>query len=409
VRTRISDDRLWLPFIAAHYLEVTGDLALLDEEIPFIESPLLTTTEHEAYQLPVISDQRASFHEHCLRAIDRSLSLGAHGLPLMGGGDWNDGMNRVGAEGRGESVWLGWFVIATLERVIPWCERRLETARVARYREHVRALQQSLEQSGWDGGWYRRAYFDDGAPLGSAENSECRIDSIAQSWSVISGAGDPARARTAMAAVEANLLDSKNGILKVLTPPFRGGGAHDPGYIAGYVPGVRENGGQYTHAAIWAALAEALLGDGDRAGAWMAMLNPVRHASTRADVARYMVEPYVVAADVYGEAPHTGRGGWTWYTGSASWMYRVAVESFLGLRVSATHFTLQPCVPRDWPAYSIVYRRGATTWRIHVDNPERVCVGVSALSLDGKLIDDRRVPLIDDAGVHEVRVTLGAG
>src|SRR5262245_21240735 len=319
-RTRISDDLVWLPYAAIHYLEITGDMSLLDEVVPFLEGPVLAPEQHEAYFAPTISSQTGSFFEHCARALDLRLSVGSHGLPLMGTGDWNDGMNRVGPAGRGESVWLGWFLHTTLWEFARLADLRGEAKRAGVWRHHVSALKAALERA-WDGDWYRRAYFDDGTPLGSASNTECRIDSIAQSWGVISGAAMPARAERAMAAVEEYLVHRGDGLVLLFTPPFDQTPL-DPGYIKGYLPGVRENGGQYTHAAIWAVLAFAALGDGDKAGELFAILNPINHASTPAGVNRNKSRPNFAPADISAEPPPAGRAGGRGSPGSRGWWIR---------------------------------------------------------------------------------------
>ncbi len=405
VRTRFSDDRLWLVYATLEYIRATGDDSVLDETAPFLAARALAPEEHEVYDRPAVASESATLYEHCVRAIAVSLGTGAHALPLMGTGDWNDGMNLVGAAGKGESVWLGWFIASLLPSFADIAERRGDRDRADEYRRFAAALGPALDRA-WDGDWYRRAYFDDGTPLGSKENSECRIDGIAQSWSVISGVGNPERARLAMSAVDQHLVRRDARLVLLLTPPFDQM-TPSPGYIQGYLPGVRENGGQYTHAALWNMLAFARLGDGDRAAELFSLLNPLNHSATADDVNRYRVEPYVVAADVYSVPPHTGRGGWTWYTGSAGWMYRIGVEALLGISTRGNALHIDPCIPKNWPGYEIQFRRAGTTYRIVVENPSGVNRGVKLVELDGVPSSGQDIPIVNDGAEHAVRVLLG--
>ncbi len=403
VRTHISDDRVWLAYVTAHYVNLTGDRAILDVELPFIEGPPLPAEKHDAFFEPTISKKTASLFEHCRLGLEGSLYMGQHGLPLIGTGDWNDGMNRVGEHGRGESVWLGWFLYATLMNFAPVARERGELAISTAWLGHAARLRTALEQHGWDGEWYRRGFYDDGTPLGSAGNDECRIDAIAQSWSVISGAANPARAATAMGSLEAHLLKQDPPLALLFTPPFEKS-LQEPGYVKAYPRGIRENGGQYTHAAVWTVIALALQGKAQRAMEVFSSLNPIRRAGSRAEAQRYKVEPYVVAADVYSEAPHEGRGGWTWYTGSAGWLYRAGLEWLLGFRLHENQLTLAPCVPTEWPGFTIRYRHHGTPYVITVGR--QIEGGVIQVTVDGRVQKPGRnsVDLVRDGAEHAIHV-----
>jgi cyclic beta-1,2-glucan synthetase len=412
VRTRFSDDLLWLPYITAEYVQKTGDDAILDEVLPFITSPPLAGDHQEAYLRPMASGECASLYEHCCRALDRGLTTGRNGLPLIGCGDWNDGFSRVGRRGEGESVWLGFFIDHILERFLPLCADRGDTDRIATYSAYRDLLRTALNTAGWDGAWYRRAYYDNGQPLGSASSDECQIDALAQAWAVLSGVAPPARAEMAMAAAEEQLVDEEAGLIRLLTPAFNST-PNDPGYIKGYLRGIRENGGQYTHGVLWVIRALAEMGRGSRAVELLQMLTPVARTSTPERVDVYQTEPYVVAADVYGEPPHVGRGGWTWYTGSAGWMYRVAVESVLGITTEGGDTLLvNPSISADWPQCRVNYRLpdGTTRYEITIDNSDRREHGVREATLDDRPVcvvnGVARVPLVRDGTEHRVTVRL---
>ncbi len=368
IRTRFSDDLLWMPYAVGEYIRRTGDYSILEERMPYLKDSPLEDGEDERYTIVDETREDGTIYDHCIRALNKGLNFGIHNIPLMGSGDWNDGMSTVGNEGKGESVWLGWFLYDILEKFKSICSHKEDKENLEKYEKLQVFLQENLEKNAWDGGWYRRAYFDDGTPLGSVQNDECSIDSLSQSWSIISGAGKPSRVKEAMEAVETNLVKEDLGLILLLAPPFNNSKL-EPGYIKGYVPGVRENGGQYTHAAVWVIMAFAKLGLGDKALKYYNMINPINHTSSELQAKKYKVEPYVIAADVYIKEPHAGRGGWSWYTGAAGWFYKVGIEDILGLR---THygkgFNVTPCIPNSWEGFEINYKYKGAEYNIKVEN-----------------------------------------
>ena len=409
IRTRFSDDLLWLPYVTAEYVNSTGDYAILDAKAPYLEDEPLREGEDERYTIVNQSSKEGTIYEHCLKAIEKSLKFGVHNIPLMGSGDWNDGMSTVGNEGKGESVWLGWFLYSILNSFIEIAEIRNDLEIKSHYEERKEFIRENLEKNAWDGGWYRRAYFDDGTPLGSRENPECQIDSLAQSWSIISGAFDDeykfdpkvdskTRAMEAMEAVDNNLVKGDKGMILLLAPPFSNSKL-EPGYIKGYVPGVRENGGQYTHAAVWVILALTKLKLGDKAVKYYNMINPINHSKTELECMTYKVEPYVMSADVYIKEPHAGRGGWSWYTGASGWMYRVGIQNILGLRkVKDKGYSINPCVPKDWKEFEIKITNEKEDYTIKVSRLEEnaeedINAGSNTkVVINGETIKDNIIP-----------------
>ncbi|MBB6217860.1 cellobiose phosphorylase [Anaerosolibacter carboniphilus] len=406
IRTRFSDDLVWLPFVTAEYIYITEDYEILKEEIHFLEEEPLREHEDERYGIPRISEEKASVYDHCIRAIEKSLKFGEHRIPLMGSGDWNDGMNTVGNKGKGESVWLGWFIYSTLMKFAPICKEMNDSQRGERYLEIAEKIALAMEENAWDGAWYIRAFYDDGSPLGSSKNTECIIDSLAQSWAVISKGGRERRAKEGMKAVEQYLIKKEEGLIQLFTPPFDKSD-QNPGYIKGYVPGVRENGGQYTHAATWVINAFAMMGEGDKAWELYHLINPINHTRTPIECATYKVEPYVMAADVYAVSPHVGRGGWTWYTGAAGWMYKVGLEHILGFKKHGNQLTIDPCIPKDWLEYSMKYKYIDTNYTIIVKNPNHVNSKVKYLRLDGKEVEEKQISLVNDKNQHSIEIILG--
>ena len=386
IRTRFSDDLLWLPYVTIEYIKSTGDYSILDEEAPYLEDEPLRNGEDERYTIVNQSNKNGTIYEHCLKAIDRGLKFGEHNIPLMGSGDWNDGMSTVGNKGKGESVWVGWFLYKILDGFKEICNYKKDNEKEDEYNTFQEFIRENLEKNAWDGGWYRRAYFDDGTPLGSRENDECKIDSLSQSWSIISNAAKLARAQEAMEAVDRYLVDKDKGLIKLLAPPFDKSSL-EPGYIKGYVAGVRENGGQYTHAAVWVILALTKLGLGDKAWKYYNMINPINHSNTELEARSYKVEPYVMAADVYIKEPHGGRGGWSWYTGASGWMYKVGLEDILGLKkIEGKGYKIEPCIPEMWNEYDINIKNETEDYKIKVKRGEDKGITINGEKANNDLI-----------------------
>ena len=404
IRTRFSDDLLWLVYVTLEYINHTGDTSILEIEIPYLQGELLKEGEDEKYDKYQVTSFKEPLYEHCKKAIERSLNFGENGLPKIGSGDWNDGFSTVGNKGKGESVWLGFFLYGILDKFIPICKQKGEEELAQKYTTIQNQLKRALNTNGWDGRWYKRAFMDDGNILGSMENDECRIDSIAQSWSIISQAGDNDKKYISMDSLENHLVDRENGIIKLLDPPFAKGKL-EPGYIKAYLPGVRENGGQYTHAAIWVIIAEALLGFGDKALEFYRMINPIEHSRTKDASNKYKVEPYVIPADIYGAGNLAGRGGWTWYTGSSSWFYKAGIEYILGLKIENGYLRIDPCIPKDWKEYSMQYKWKNSVYTIKVSNPNNKNTGVTKVLLNGIEVENK-IKLDNSNGIYHIEVLM---
>ncbi|HTC00199.1 MAG TPA: protein ndvB, partial [Ferruginibacter sp.] len=405
VRTTCSDDFLWLPFVLNKYITVTGDITILDESIHFLEGRLLNEGEESYYDLPLKSNKTASLYDHCVKAIEHGLKFGEHGLPFIGTGDWNDGMDRVGNEGKGESVWLAFFLYDILTKFITVADIKKDTAFAERCKEEAGKLKTNINDNAWDGEWYRRAYFDNGTPLGSKENDECKIDSIAQSWSVLSKGGDPNRSLQAMQSANKHLVKKDDKIIQLFEPPFDKS-TLNPGYIKGYVPGVRENGGQYTHAAVWLIMAFAELGNKEETWGLLSMINPINHGNDVASIKEYKVEPYVIAADVYAQPLHKGRGGWTWYTGSAGWMYQMIIESFIGLKREGNTLQFTPCIPSEWESVKIEYNYLETVYHIELVQTKNSDTKTVKIAINGIEQNSNILKLINDSEAHQIKITM---
>ena len=405
IRTRFSDDLLWLCYVVCEYINYTGDVSILDEQIPYLVGEILPDGIDERYDKYVEADVNGSLYEHCIKAIEKSLDFGNNGLPKIGSGDWNDGLNTVGHNKKGESVWLGFFLYNVLDKFIKLCEIKKDIEKTEKYKEIMQELKKALNKNGWDGRWFRRAYMDDGKPIGSADNEECRIDGISQSWGIISNAADEDKKYLAMESLESLLVDKENGLIKLLDPPFEKSEI-EPGYIKAYLPGVRENGGQYTHAAMWVISAFTKLGEGDKAVEYFKMINPIEHSKTKDSTKKYKVEPYVIPADIYEAKGLEGRGGWTWYTGSSSWFNKIGLEDILGFNVSNGILKINPCIPSTWEEYSIRYRFKNSIYNIKVKNPNNKNTGVEVCILNGEKIENKEIKLIDNGGINEVNIIM---
>jgi len=404
IRTRFSDDLLWLVYIVIEYIDFTGDESILEIQTPYLIGNQLEENQDEKYDKYVQTEIQESIYKHCIKAIERALNFGENGLPKIGSGDWNDGFSTVGNKGKGESIWLGFFLYLILEKFIPICINKGDKNLAERYEEIKNQLKKALNTNGWDGRWYKRAYMDDGSILGSMENDECRIDSIAQSWSIISNAGDNDKKYISMESLENHLIDRENGIIKLLDPPFEKGKL-EPGYIKAYLPGVRENGGQYTHASCWVIMAEAILGFGDKALELYRMINPIEHSRTKEASNKYKVEPYVIPADIYGASNLIGRGGWTWYTGSSSWYYKIGIEYIIGLKVKKGYLSIEPCIPKEWKEYQIKYRWKESIYNIKIKNQEGKNKGVKKVVLNGNEVENK-IKLDGSNQIYNIEVIL---